>query len=252
MRGKASRDRLVKESIMNTQTPVQHPVVSKEEWLAAGSEFLKREKEFTHAREALSAARRDLPWVKIDQEYVFETSEGPKSLSDLFDGRSQLIVYHFMYAPGDEEGCTGCSFVSDHVDAARQHFEHHDVAFVAVSRAPLADFQAFKKRMGWSFRWVSSNANSFNYDFASSFHREDLDKGPVWYNFRLQTLRSTEQPGLTVFTKDAEGNIYRTYSTYERGLDMLIGAYQYLDLTPKGRNETGPMSWMTFHDRYVD
>ncbi len=237
---------------MTTETPVQHQVVSPEQWLAAGSEFLKREKEFTRAREELNAARRELPWVKVETDYVFESPEGPVSLSDLFNGRSQLIVYHFMYAPGDKDGCPGCSFVCDHVDSARQHFEHNDVAYAVVSRGPSADFQAFKKRMGWTFRWVSSNANSFNYDFGVSFRKEDLEKGPVWFNFKMQKLRGTEQPGLTVFTKDAEGNIYRTYSTYERGLDLLIGAHNYLDLTPKGRNENGPMSWMTFHDRYKD
>jgi len=237
---------------MTTETPVKHPIVSLEKWTTAGSEFLKKEKEFTKARDSLSAARRELPWVKIDTDYVFESPDGPVSLSDLFDGRSQLIVYHYMYAPGDEEGCSGCSFVCDHVDSARQHFEHNDLAFVAVSRAPIADFQAFKKRMDWTFRWVSSNQNSFNYDFGVSFRKEDLEKGPVWFNFKIQKLRGMEQPGLTVFTKDAEGNIYRTYSSYERGLDLLLGAYNYLDLTPKGRNESGPMSWMNFHDRYED
>jgi len=214
--------------------------------------LLKKEKEFTRARDAMSALRRDLPWVKVDTEYVFESPEGPVSLSELFKGRSQLIVYHFMFAPGWDEGCSGCSFVSDHVDGARQHFEHHDVAFAAVSRAPLADFEAFKKRMGWTFTWVSSNGNNFNYDYGVSFRREDLDKGPVMYNFTVQKLNSEEQPGLTVFTKDEDGTIYRTYSTYERGLDMLVGAYNYLDLTPQGRNETGPMSWMCLHDEYSD
>jgi predicted dithiol-disulfide oxidoreductase (DUF899 family) len=227
-----------------------HPTVPLDEWLDASSDLLKKEKAFTRARDAMSATRRELPWTKVEKDYVFESPEGPVSLADLFDGRSQLIVYHFMFAPGDEEGCSGCSFVCDHVDAARQHFEHNDLAFVAVSRAPLADFEPFKKRMGWTFRWVSSNRNSFNYDFGVSFRREDLDAGPVLYNFTTQKLRSEEQPGLTVFTKDAEGNVYRTYSTYERGLDLLLGAYNYLDLTPKGRNESGPMSWMTYHDRY--
>ncbi|RYG23514.1 DUF899 domain-containing protein [bacterium] len=237
---------------MITETSVGHPVVSHDEWLAAGSELLTKEKEFTRARDAMSATRRALPWTSVETDYVFEGPEGPVSLSELFDGRSQLIVYHFMYAPGWEEGCSGCSFVSDHIDAARQHFEHHDVAFVAVSRAPMADFQEFKKRMGWGFRWVSSSGNTFNYDFGVSFRRDDLDRGPVFYNFAEQKLKSEEQPGLTVFFKDADGQIYRTYSTYERGLDLLIGAYNFLDLTPKGRNETGPMSWMRFHDRYED
>ncbi len=237
---------------MIAEAPTNHKVVSEEEWMTAGTALLKKEKEFTRARDAMSATRRELPWVKVEADYVFEGSDGLVSLAELFNGRSQLIVYHFMYAPGWDEGCEGCSFVCDHVDGERQHFEHHDVAFAAVSRAPLAEFQAFKKRMGWTFNWVSSNKNNFNYDFGASFHREDLDSGPVVYNFVSQKLKSEDQPGLTVFTKDAQGNIYRTYSTYERGLDILIGAYNYLDLTPNGRNETGPMSWMTFHDQYTD
>lgn len=237
---------------MTTEVLTHHQIVANDAWIEAGAEFLKREKEFTHARAALSAARHELPWTRVEMDYVFESPEGPVSLSALFDGKSQLIVYHMMYAPGWDEGCPGCSFVCDHVDAARQHFEHNDLAFVAVSRAPISDFAAFKERMGWKFRWVSSFENSFNYDYGVSFRREDLDAGPVWYNFRLQTLRSEEQPGLTVFAKDEEGNIYRTYSTYERGLDLLIGAYNYLDLAPKGRNESGTMNWVHFHDRYED
>ena len=237
---------------MSTAAPTKHRVVSQEEWTSAAQALLKKEKEFTKARDAMSATRRELPWVKVETDYVFEGPDGPVSLSDLFNGQSQLIVYHFMYAPGWDEGCSGCSFVSDHVDSARQHFEHHDVAFTAVSRAPLADFEAFKKRMGWSFRWVSSNKNNFNYDFGVSYRQEDVDNGPVHHNFVMQKLKSEEEPGLSVFTKDEEGNIYRTYSTYERGLDLLIGAYNYLDLTPKGRNEEGGMSWMRFHDRYEE
>src|SRR2546423_5725850 len=235
---------------MTTESPTKHKVVSQDQWIAAASALLQDEKEFTKARDAMSATRRELPWVKVETDYVFEGNDGPVGLADLFNGRSQLIVYHFMYGSGWEEGCDGCSFVCDHVDAARQHFEHHDVAYVAVSRAPLADFQAFKKRMGWNFRWVSSNKNNFNYDFGVSFRKEDLEKGPVFYNFKMQKLTGEEQPGLSVFTKDAEGNIYRTYSTYERGLDLLIGAYNYLDLTPKGRNESSGMDRMCLHDEY--
>jgi predicted dithiol-disulfide oxidoreductase (DUF899 family) len=238
---------------MTTATQPKHKIVNESEWIEASTELLKKEKEFTKARDAMSAQRRELAWVKVEENYVFEGPSGPVSLSELFEGKSQLIVYHFMFAPGWDEGCSGCSFVSDHFDAARQHFEHHDVGFVAVSRAPYQEFQAFKKRMGWSFRWVSSSENNFNYDYGVSFHREDLDKGPVMYNFTVQKINSEEQPGLSVFTKDEEGNIYRTYSTYERGLDMLIGAYNFLDLTPLGRNEPeGGMSWMTFHDKYQD
>jgi predicted dithiol-disulfide oxidoreductase (DUF899 family) len=237
---------------MTTDLFPSHQIVSFDEWIAARSDLLRKEKELTRARDALNAARRELPWVRVEKEYVFDGPEGPVRLSELFDGRSQLIVYHFMYGPGWDEGCGGCSFVCDHVDAARQHFEHHDLAFAAVSRAPLTDFQAFQARMGWTFRWVSSHDTDFNYDMDASFRREDLDRGPVRFNFTMQSLRGEEQPGLTVFVRDADGRIYRTYSTYERGLDLLIGAYNFLDLTPKGRDETGPMSWVRFHDRYED
>ena len=157
-----------------------------------------------------------------------------------------------MYAPTDEQGCPGCSFVSDHFDSARQHFEHNDVSLAVVSRAPVSVFAEFKQRMGWTFAWVSSAANTFSYDFGASFRPEDLAAGPVHFNFKMQTLRGQDQPGLTVFCKDSEGNIYRTYSSYERGLDLLISAYNFIDLVPKGRNEQHPMSWMNFHDRYED
>lgn len=227
-----------------------HAVVSPSEWLEASRQLLVKEKELTRARDALNAARRDLPWVAVDKDYLFEGPDGVVSLADLFDGRSQLIIYHAMYAPGWDEGCPGCSFLCDHVDGARQHFEHHDVAFAAVSRAPWAEFHPFQVRMGWTFRWVSSHGNDFNYDYGVSFRREDLDAGPVLYNFKEQKLNGDEQPGLSVFVRDASGQLYRTYSTYERGLDILIGAYNYIDLTPKGRDENGPMSWVQFHDRY--
>jgi predicted dithiol-disulfide oxidoreductase (DUF899 family) len=235
---------------MTTEIPTHHKVVSLPDWIAAGNTLLKKEKEFTQARDAMSAARQELPWVEVETNYVFEGEDGAVSLSDLFDGRSQLIVYHFMFEPGLKEGCHGCSFVSDHFDSARQHFEHHDVAFAVVSRAPLAEFEPFKKRMGWTFRWVSSSKNEFNYDFGVSYHPAELEKGPVLHNFVMQKLSGEEQPGLTVFSKSDDGKIYRTYSTYERGLDLLIGAYNFLDLTPKGRNETGAMSWMCLHDSY--
>jgi predicted dithiol-disulfide oxidoreductase (DUF899 family) len=216
----------------------------------ASQKFLATEKEFTRMRDKLSAQRRELPWVIVEKDYVFDGPEGKKSLSELFEGKSQLIVYHMMYGPGWEEGCPGCSFVSDHVDAARQHFQYHDIAYAAISRAPLADFLPWKERMDWSFPWYSSSGNDFNYDFGVSFRREDLDKGPVFYNFTNQKLNSDEQPGLSVFVKDTEGNIYWTYSTYERGLDLLVGAYNFIDLTPVGRNESGPMDWVKYHDQY--
>ena len=229
-----------------------HPVVTREQWLEASRELLRKEKELTRFRDKVSRLRRELPWVRVEKEYTFDSPEGPATLSDLFGDKSQLIVYHFMYGPGWEEGCPGCSFVSDHVDAARRHFEHHDIAYVAVSRAPLAEFLPFKKRMGWTFRWVSSNGTDFNYDYSVSFRREDLDGGPVLYNFTMQKLNGDEQPGLSVFFKDAEGRVYHTYSTYERGLDLLLGAYNFIDLAPKGRDEASPMEWVRYHDSYED
>lgn len=227
-----------------------HKVVSQAEWMAARTEFLKKEKEFSHQRDAMSAELRALPWVKVEKNYVFDTAQGSATLSDLFDGRSQLITYHFMFGPDWQEGCDGCSFVSDHVDAARQHFEHHDITYVAVSRAPLEKLEAYKRRMGWTFRWVSSDDGDFNYDFQASFRQSDLEKGPVLYNFKMQKMSGDEQPGLSVFYKDEKGDIYHTYSTYERGLDLLCGAYNFIDLTPLGRNEQSPMDWMKRHDTY--
>jgi predicted dithiol-disulfide oxidoreductase (DUF899 family) len=231
---------------------IDHEVVSQKEWLAASAELLAREKELTKHRDEVSKLRRDLPWVRVEKDYVFEGPNGKETLSDLFGGNSQLITYHFMYAPGDEEGCPGCTFVSDHTDAANLHLPHHDVTLLAVSRAPLGEFLPYKKRMGWNFKWVSSAGSDFNYDFQASFKRDDLDSGPVLYNFAMQKLKGEEQPGLSVFYKDPEGNIYHTYSSYERGLDLLIGTYNYLDLTPKGRNESSPMDWLERHDKYEE
>jgi len=236
----------------NQTLTIDHPVVTLDEWIAAGAKLLAREKELTRFRDEVSKLRRELPWTRVDKDYVFEGPDGRQSLSDLFEGKSQLIVYHYMYEAHWDEGCPGCSFVSDHVDAARQHFENHDVAYVAISRAPLEVFLPFKKRMGWTFRWLSSAGNEFNYDCGVSYRKPDLEAGPVLHNFTMQKLSGVEQPGLSVFTKGPDGQIYRTYSTYERGLDMLVGAYNFLDLTPKGRNESSPMDWMNFHDRYED
>lgn len=230
----------------------KHQVVSKDQWMENAAKLLAKEKEFTRLRDEMNRLRRELPWTPVEKQYTFETESGPKTLSELFGNKSTLILYHYMFAPGDEVGCPGCSFVVDHVDCARQHFEHKDIAFVAVSRAPLADFLPFKKRMAWTFDWVSSAGTDFNYDYGVSFHREDLDRGPVLYNFKEQNLHSEEQPGLTVFYKDSDGRIFRTYSTYERGLDLLLGAYNYMDLTPAGRAESGAMDWVEFHDEYKD
>ncbi|MBS1723413.1 MAG: thioredoxin family protein [Armatimonadetes bacterium] len=238
-----------------TQEPTTtdgHAVVTTNEWIESGARLLEKEKELTRLRDEVARMRRNQPWTPVDQDYVFEGPDGPIKLSDLFGDKSQLIVYHFMFAPGDRDGCPGCSFVCDHMDSARQHFEHNNIGIVAVSRAPLADFAPFKRRMGWTFRWVSSAGSSFNYDFGVSYRPEDYSKGPVLHNFKMQTLSSEEQPGLTVLYKDTDGKIYRTYSTYERGLDLLIGAYNFIDLVPQGRNESSPMDWMRHHDRYED
>jgi predicted dithiol-disulfide oxidoreductase (DUF899 family) len=227
-----------------------HAAVTESEWMAASRDLLAQEKAFTRERDKLSAKRRELPWVEVEKDYAFETPDGTKSLGDLFEGKSQLIVYHFMFAPGWDEGCSGCSFISDQIDGALLHLKAKDVKYVAVSRAPLAEFLPFKSRMDWKFDWVSSAGTTFNYDFGVSFKPEDLAAGPVQYNFTDQKLKSEEQPGLTVFTKTPDGRIYRTYSTYERGLDLLLDTYNLLDLTPKGRDEEGGMSWVRLHDQY--
>jgi predicted dithiol-disulfide oxidoreductase (DUF899 family) len=229
-----------------------HNVVSQEEWLEASRELLEKEKEFTRARDALSAERRKLPWVKVTSAYVFDTTEGKKTLSDFFGKNSQLIVYHFMFAPGWKEGCPGCSFISDHIDGARLHLIHHDVSFVVVSRAPLEEFLPYKKRMGWNFPWVSSAPCDFNRDYQVSFTEESIKDGYDMYNFQKGEVKKPgESPGVSIFYKDERGEIFHTYSSYGRGPDLLIGAYNWLDLTPKGRNEDGNMgSWMKRHDEY--
>jgi predicted dithiol-disulfide oxidoreductase (DUF899 family) len=232
---------------------MQHQVVSREEWLAARKQLLSREKEFTRLRDRLSAERRELPWVKVDKEYVFEGAEGKETLADLFEGRRQLLVYHFMFGPGWEQGCPSCSFVSDHIDGANWHLPQRDVTLLAVSRAPLAEIEAFKQRMGWRFKWVSSYENDFNHDFHVSFTPDEMARGEVYYNYTMTEFPSEEAPGLSAFYKDPSGTIFHTYSTYARGLDVLVGAYNYLDLAPKGRDEADlpwTMAWVRHHDRY--
>lgn len=233
---------------------MDHRVVSRDDWLAARKALLAKEKELTRLRDRLNAERRALPWVKIHKPYVFEGPDGRETLADLFQGRSQLIVQHFMLGPGWTEGCVGCSFSADHVDCARMHFEHHDVSFAAVSRAPLPEIEAFKRRMGWRFEWVSSHASDFNYDFHVSFRPEEIARGKVYYNYETRDFQSEELSGTSVFYKDRNGDLFHTYSTYGRGDELLIGAYNFLDLTPKGRNETGPRfdltDWVRHHDRY--
>lgn len=247
---------------MNTQTATSedrsftpvHPIVSPEEWLAARQELLRKEKEFTRFRDQLSAERRQLPWVKVEKNYVFDGPEGQETLADLFDGRSQLIVYHFMFGPGWKEGCVGCSFLADHIEGALTHLEHHDVSVVVVSRAPLREIEAFKRRMEWDFKWVSSFWSDFNFDFHVSFTKEQAETGKVYYNYAVRDFEIEELSGTSVFYKDENGDVFHTYSAYARGDEQLLGAYHFLEMTPKGRNETGPSfdltDWVRHHDRY--
>ncbi len=230
-----------------------HRIVSKDEWLAARKAYLAEEKAFTRARDELSRKRRELPWEKVEKTYVFDGPHGKETFADLFDGKSQLIVYHFMLGPGWEQGCPSCSLLADHFDGAVVHLAQRDVAFVVVSRAPLPQIEAFKRRMGWHFKWVSSFGNDFNYDYHVSFTADDKAKGTVNYNYQDQQFPSDEAPGASVFYRNAAGNIFHTYSCYGRGLDILIGAYNFLDLAPKGRDEGGlaySMAWVRHHDRY--
>jgi predicted dithiol-disulfide oxidoreductase (DUF899 family) len=230
---------------------MEHRIVSREEWTAARKALLADEKAHTRAYDVLAQKRRDLPWVAVDKAYAFQAPEGKVSLGDLFDGRSQLVVQHFMLAPGWEAGCPGCSFMADHVDAARQHFEHADLSFVAVSRAPLAEIEAYKKRMGWTFRWVSSFGSDFNADYGVSFTPEQIASGKVYYNYDKKP-DNDELHGSSVFVRDAAGRIFHTYSSYARGAEDFLAAFKLLDMTPKGRNETSTMSWLRRHDEYSD
>lgn len=230
-----------------------HPVVSSEEWLAARRELLRKEKELTRLRDELGAERRKLPWVRVEKEYVFEGPSGRLTLADLFGGRSQLVVYHFMFAPGWAWGCPSCSLLVDGIDGAAPHLAARDVTVAAVSRAPLAEIEPFKRRMGWRFPWVSSSGSDFNGDFHVSFTPEQLASGTAEYNFAPTGFPVEEAPGASVFFKDADGRVFHTYSTYARGGEPLIMAYHYLDLVPKGRDEEGlafSMAWVRHHDRY--
>ena len=235
---------------------MDHPIVSREDWIAARKSFLSREKEITAASDRLNEERRKLPWLRIDKEYLFEAPNGKMTLADLFEGRSQLFVYHFMFAPGWKAGCVGCSFFGDHIDGAHLHLSHHDVTFVAVSRATLPEIEAYKQRMGWRFHWVSSHGSDFNYDFHVSFREDELAKGKVYYNYETVDATSEELSGTSMFFKDESGTVFHTYSTYARGNERGLGAYMMLDLTPRGRNEIGPnfnlMDWVKRHDEYGD
>jgi predicted dithiol-disulfide oxidoreductase (DUF899 family) len=230
-----------------------HKVVSREEWLVARKEHLAKEKEFTRLRDKLSQDRRELPWVKVEKEYRFDGPKGKETLPDLFAGRSQLIIYHFMYGPDWAEGCPSCSFWADNFNGIIIHLNHRDINLVAVSRAPLDKLEAYKKRMGWSFKWVSSFGSDFNRDYHVSFTPDEMKKGEMFHNFRIGKFPVEEAPGISVFYKNQPGDVFHTYSCYSRGLDMLNGAYHYMDLVPKGRDEDAlphSMSWLRRHDRY--
>jgi len=230
-----------------------HKIVSHDAWLAARKAHLDEEKAFTRARDALSRKRRALPWEKVEKNYVFDAANGKQTLADLFGGKSQLIVYHFMLGPGWEAGCPSCSLLADHFDGAVVHLAQRDVAFVGVSRAPLAEIEKFQRRMGWQFKWVSSNGCDFNYDYQVSATPEEKATGRAFYNYEITEFPSEERPGASVFYKNDTGDIFHTYSSYGRGLDILIGAYNFLDLASKGRDEAGlawSMAWVRHHDRY--
>lgn len=230
-------------------------IVNQEEWLQARKEFLLKEKEFTKAREALSKARRALPKVKIDKDYRFQGSEGELSLLDLFKGRSQLVIYHFMLGPGWEEGCPSCSFWADNYNGTEIHLAHRDITLAVVSRGPLDTIQQYRERMGWGFDWYSSEASDFNFDFAVSFTEEQRESGEPNYNYGTIPFSMDEGPGFSVFEKDEAGNVYHTYSTFARGLDIFNSAYHIMDMTPKGRNEDDlpfTMAWVRRHDQYED
>ncbi|MBB3311201.1 putative dithiol-disulfide oxidoreductase (DUF899 family) [Rhizobium sp. BK196] len=233
---------------------IQNPVVSREEWLEARRAFLLKEKEATHLRDKLNAERMALPWVKVDKDYTFDTLDGPKSLADLFDGRSQLMVYHFMFGPEWEAGCPGCSFLADHLDGTLPHLNHHDVTLVGVARAPLAKIRAYKQRMGWKFPWVSSFGSDFNFDYHVSFTPEDLAKDKVFYNFSpiAPSDANDELPGLSAFYKNDKGEVFHTYSSYARGAEELLGTLMILDHAPKGRNEDSTMDFVKRHDEYEE
>ncbi len=230
-----------------------HRIVSRDEWIEARRQHLAREKEFTRLRDQLSKERRELPWEKVEKHYVFDGPKGKESLADLFAGRHQLVVQHFMFDPSWDEGCKSCSFWIDNFDGITVHLEHRDVTYVAISRAPYPSLQAYRKRMGWQIKWLSSFNNDFNRDYHVTFTPEELEKGQAHYNYTTRSFPAPEGPGISVFYRDDDGAIYHTYSTYARGLDMVNGAYHLLDLVPKGRDEEGlsyGMEWLQRHDAY--
>jgi predicted dithiol-disulfide oxidoreductase (DUF899 family) len=232
-----------------------HLVVSPQEWLAARTALLAKEKEFTRLRDDLSRQRRELPWEKVDKQYVFDGPSGKETLAELFENRSQLIVYHFMFPPEWDEGCLHCSFWADNFNGIDVHLNHRDVTFVAISRAELSKIESFKKRMGWSFKWLSSFASDFNFDYQASFTPEDVHNKSAFFNYAKRDVGLSDREGCSVFYKDESGTVFHTYSCYARGIDMLNGAYHYLDLVPKGRDEDNledNQAWVRHHDRYED
>jgi len=228
-------------------------VSSRTQWLAARKALLAREKELTRLQDEIARERRALPWVRVDKDYSFDTLEGPRTLAELFEGRSQLLVQHFMFAPGWEQGCKSCSFMADHNDGANLHLAQRDVTLIAVSRAPLADIERFRQRMGWQFKWVSSHGTDFNHDFGVNFSQDEMSSGKVDYNYVRQPFPHEEAPGISVFCRDDAGEVFHTYSRYGRGVEVMMHTYALLELTPKGRDEDEleyPMSWVRHHDRY--
>ena len=229
-----------------------HRVVSRQQWLDERAAFLKKEKAFSRQREQLAAERRALPWMKIDKRYVFDGPKGQQTLAELFEAQRQLVVYHFMFKPEAEAGCAHCSFWADHYSSLPIHLEHRDTGFVVISRAPLDKIETFRKRMGWTFRWVSSGNTDFNYDFQASFTPSQMQAGTVFYNYVNGPAMAADREGISVFYKNDAGEILHTYSCYARGIDMVNGTYQFLDLTPKGRDEApgAAQNWVKYHDRY--
>ncbi len=230
-----------------------HTVVSRDRWIAERKTLLTHEKELTQLRDRIAEQRRALPWTRLEQDYVFDTPAGPRKLSELFQGKRQLLVQHFMFGPGWEQGCKSCSFMADHLDSMAPHLAQRDIALLAVSRATLAEIEAFKRRMGWQFAWASSHGNDFNRDFHVSFTPEDRVDGEVFYNFHMTAFPQQEAPGISIFCKDDVGDVFHTYSTFGRGVEVMMGTYNLVDLTPKGRDEAGlsyTMAWVRHHDRY--
>ena len=230
-----------------------HAVVSQDRWVTERKTLLAHEKELTRLRDQIARERRALPWVRIEKNYAFDGLEGRRTLSGLFDGRRQLLVQHFMFGPGWSQGCPSCSFMADHTDGMNVHLAHRGVTLVAISRAPLADIERFRQRMGWKFNWLSSNGSDFNCDFGVSFTPEEINEGEVYYNYAKRAFPSSEAPGISVFYKDDAGDVFHTYSTYGRGVEAMMGTYDLLDLVPKGRDEHNPahaMDWVRHHDRY--